>query len=213
MAVPVSFTSIFSLTRRRVIVFALAVCAPIALILSIGHIIVDLDPVERADAIYVLAGTRVTRLLEAKQLYEEGYAPRILLSPGDLDYAEKSLIRRGIPILNEGDRSREVLLLLGVPPDVVTVVGKLVDNTAQEAEAVRTIASGWRTLIVIGDRASSRRIGYAFRRVFGTRVKIIVTTNRDDPFNPSRWWETRWSFRSTFYEAPKLVAYWMGLEG
>lgn len=215
MFVPVSSTSLFSITRRRVIAFVLAVCAPVAFFLSVGRIIVDLDPVERADAIYVLAGTRVTRLVEAKRLYEEGYAPQILLSPGDLDYAEKTLVRRGIPIPNDGDRSREVLLMLGVPPNVVTVVGTLVDNTAQEVEAVKTLAetSGWRTLIVIGDRASSRRIGFSFRRVFGTRVKIIVTTNRDDPFNPNRWWETRWSFRTAFYEAPKLLAYWMGLRG
>lgn len=212
---PARFTSRFSLTRRRVMVLVLGVMAPVALFLSIGRIIVGEDPAEQADAIYVLAGTRVARLIEAKRLYDEGYAPRIVLSPGDLDYAEKTLIRRGVPIANEGDRSRDVLVLLGVPHNIVTVVGTLADNTAQEVEAVKTLAesSGWRTMIVIGDRASTRRIGYSFRRVFGPRLKIIVTANRDDPFKPNRWWETRWSFRSTFYEAPKLLAYWMGLRG
>lgn len=215
MFVPILPAVSLSLTRRRLIAFALVVSLPVAAGVSAGRLIVKLDPLERADAIYVLAGTRATRLVEAQRLYQEGYAPEILLSPGDLEYAEKLLLGQGIPIATDADRGRALLIRLGVPPDAILLVGTLVDNTAQEVDAITPLVDsrGWRTIIVIGDRPSSRRVGFAFRRVFGDRLKIIVTANRDDPYDPARWWRARWSARSTLYEVPKLLAYWLGLRG
>ena len=211
----VPLAAFFRATRWRLFVLALVASASLLAFLSLGHLITRLDPVEHADAIYVLAGSRTSRMVEAHRLYREGYAPKILLSPGDLDYEESALVLQGVPIQTEGDRQRDVLLHLGVPAGDVIILDALVDNTAQEADAIKTLveSKGWRALIVIGDRSTSRRVGYAFRRILGARTRIIVTANRSDPFDPGRWWATRWGFRSTFYEAPKLIAYWLGLRG
>jgi len=97
----------------------------------------------------------------------------------------------------------------------VTVLPGIVDNTAQEADAIKPLATAghWRKLIVITERPASRRAGYAFRRVLGPSVKVIVTSNRNEDYDPARWWRYRWSIRLTFYEAPKLLAYWCGLRG
>jgi uncharacterized SAM-binding protein YcdF (DUF218 family) len=117
---------------------------------------------------------------------------------------------------NDSELAQDLLVnQLEVPAAAVEILPRPVDNTAEEAEAIRALAerAGWTRLIVVTDRASTRRAGYAFRRVFGDRVKVMVTCNRDDPFDPGRWWAQRWSVRATFYEAPKLLAYWMGLRG
>ena len=45
------------------------------------------DPLQRADAIFVLAGTRAERPLEAVELYQEGDAASIVLSPGRTELA------------------------------------------------------------------------------------------------------------------------------
>lgn len=184
--------------------------------LSLGRLVTAVNPIERADAIYVLGGTRVNRVVEATRLYHEGYAPRIFLSPGNREFAEEALERQGVHVPTNAELGRDLLITrLGVPAPAVVVLEQLVDNTAQEADAIRPRAEseGWRRLIVVTDLPSSRRVGYAFRRVFGTRLQVIVTANRDDPFDPNRWWRARWSVRATFYEAPKLFAYWMGLRG
>ena len=188
----------------------------VLLFLSLGLISVSVDPLQHADAIYVLGGSRIGRAMEAVRLYREGYAPTILLSPGGHDAAEDELARQGIHVPNEADAEREVLVgKLGIPAPAVLILPREVDNTAQEAQAVEPLAAGlgWKKLIIITDKVSTRRAGYAFRRQFGDRLAIIVRCTRDDEYDPARWWSARWSVRLTFYEVPKLVAYWFGLRG
>src|ERR1051326_2085880 len=49
----------------------------------------------RAAASFVLAGTRAERPLEAVELYRQGYAPWIVLSPGRPEPSEIWLARQG----------------------------------------------------------------------------------------------------------------------
>jgi uncharacterized SAM-binding protein YcdF (DUF218 family) len=205
------------LTRRHLLpVLALLAAAGACLFLSLGHLVMSLDPIQRSDAIYVLGGSRVNRVVEALRLYREGAAPRIVLSGGAREYGEAELAREGIHLPNDAEVSRDLLVTkLHVPAAAVIVLPDIVDNTAQEADAIKPVAEaeGWHQLIVITERTATRRAGFAFRRVLSPRVTVIVTSNRDDPYNPNRWWSARWSVRSTFYEAPKLLAYWLGLRG
>jgi uncharacterized SAM-binding protein YcdF (DUF218 family) len=184
--------------------------------LSVGHMIVATDAVEPADAVFVLGGSWLSRTLEAVRLYEEGNARHILISRGGDDHEAAWLVRRGIRIPSEAQIQYDVLVnQLRIPASAVIVLPQIVDNTAQEAEAAhaKMAAERWTKLIVVTDRSSSRRAGYAFRRVVGSDVQVIVTSSRNDPYNPGRWWRARWSVRMTFYEAPKLIAYWLGLRG
>jgi hypothetical protein len=97
----------------------------------------------------------------------------------------------------------------------VTILPDEVDNKAQEADAAARLAAarGWTRLIVVSDCASTRRAGFAFRRALGPRVTVIARCSRYDPFSPFRWWARRATFRETFYEAPKLLAYRLGFKG
>ena len=181
---------------------------------SLGHLVANVNRLAPADAIYVLGGSRATRALEALRLYREGYAPRIILSPGGQEFAERELAREGIDLPSDADIIGDLLVSrLGLPKTDVLILPRPVDNTAQEAEALVPIAEAeeWTRVIVITDRPSTRRTGYAFRRVFGNRLEVVITCSRDDPFEPGRWWARRWSARATFYEVPKLLAYWAGL--
>jgi uncharacterized SAM-binding protein YcdF (DUF218 family) len=172
---------------------------------SLGHLIANVNRLAPADAIYVLGGSRATRALEAPRLYREGYAPRIVLSPGGQEFAERELARQGIELPSDAEIIGDLLVgRLGLPKTAVLVLPRPVDNTAHEAE-------GWTRVIVITDRPSTRRTGHAFRRVFGNRLDVVITCSRDDPFEPGRWWAGRWSVRATFHEVPKLLAYWAGL--
>ncbi len=199
----------------RIVSSASALLVGAAFLLSLGRIVTSTDPLQPADVIYVLGGSRVNRALEAARLYREGLAPRIVLSLGTTENGEKELERQGIHVASEAEISRDVLTKLGVPASAVVILSRIVDNTAQEAEAIRPLveASHWTRLIVITDRESTRRAGYAFRRALGGLATVTAACSREDDFNPNRWWATRRSIRSTFYEAPKLFAYWLGLKG
>lgn len=179
-----------------------------------GHLIVRVDPPVHADAIYVLGGSRVDRWLEAVELYKAGHAPLIILSPGGQEAGQQMLAARGIRVPSEVEIGRDVMVgQMGVPAAAVEILPGSVDNTAHEAAAIaeRARASGWRTLIIVTSRPSTRRAGYAFERALGDDVRVVVRDAPFDDFNGTWWWTDRAWFRATFYEFPKLVAYWLGL--
>ena len=186
------------------------------LVLSAGRIVTREDPLEHADAIYVLGGTWARRWLESADLFKEGYGSRVVLSPDSRDIAEEVLAGRGTPIPRPIDIERQLMIdRAHIPADAIQILPGEVDNTAQEAAAIKPLAAAnhWHSLIVITDRSTTRRGGYAMRRVLGPDVKVIMRASRYDTYTPAAWWTTRPNFRLTFYEFPKLLAYWLGLRG
>jgi len=205
---------LFIKSRRLLAVVLLFIAA--GLVLSAGRLVTREDPLEHADAIYVLGGTWSMRWLESAELMRDGYSAHIVLSPGARDVGERVLGGRGTPVPRQVDIQRQMLIeRLHISADAIQILPGEVDNTAQEADAIKPIVSAnhWRSLIVITDRATTRRGALAMRRVLGPDIKIIMRASRYDEFNPGAWWTTRSMFRTTFYEFPKLVAYWLGLRG
>src|SRR5262245_38944069 len=68
-----------------------------------GRFFSTADPLQRADAILVLAGSRVDRWLEAVDLFKEGWAPKVVLSPGPVSTLEIKLRGEGLDLPREGD--------------------------------------------------------------------------------------------------------------
>lgn len=205
-----------SISRLQRFLAITVVIAIAAALLGLGRMVTHEDPLQKADAIYVLGGNWTERWLEASDLYKEGYAPLIVISRGTIDEGERELQRRGVPFSPEGERGRNIMVShLGIPAAAVELMTADVDNTAQEAEAIRgfVTARHWQRLIVITDRATTRRAGFAMRRVLGGNVDVIMRGPRADGFTPNGWWKTRSGTRTVFYEAPKLIAYWLGLKG
>ncbi len=205
-----------SLSRLQRFFALTIVVAIVAALLGLGRMVTREDPLQNADAIYVLGGSWTERWLEASDLYKEGYAPLIVISRGTIERGEFELQRRGVPFPSPGELGRNAMVNhLGIPATAVELLTADVDNTAQEAEAIRDIAAArhWHRLIVITDRATTRRAGFAMRRVLGAGVEVIMRGPRYDGFSPNGWWKTRPGFRTVFYEAPKLLAYWVGLKG
>jgi uncharacterized SAM-binding protein YcdF (DUF218 family) len=207
---------------RRLLIRVLLTAALVALVAAAafvpfagGYLIAE-DPLEKSDAILVLAGARVERWLEAVDLYKEGWAPRIVLSRGRHDAAEQILAARGIHYPDDGDLARDAMTKLEVPPDRIVLFPTPVDNTAQEAMTLQSMAAknGWKTLIVVTSKFHTRRTGFAFRRQFaGTSSRVVIRASRYDESRAERWWQSRRDLRLVTYELQKLIAYRLGLGG
>jgi uncharacterized SAM-binding protein YcdF (DUF218 family) len=201
--------------RRALIVGAgLVVLAAVWAFLEGGRYLQHEDPLRHADAIFVLAGSRLERALEAVDLYKDGYAPAIVLSPGLEEPAEIIARAKGIRFPREADLLRDALASLGIPRDAITIGSGSVDNTASEGAMLRALTTGrgWRTVIVVTSKYHSRRSGFAMRRALAsTGVTVIVRASRYDPADPARWWRQRRDLRFLMEEWPKLIAYWLGL--
>ena len=204
------------LARTTRVLAGLLILSVLAFLPFAGRYLVAEDPLQHADAIVVLAGARVERWLEGYDLYRAAWAPRILLSNGKTEPAERRLREMGIAFPREGELARDALIRLGVPRDVVDVFGVSVDNTAQEASAGREAAraGGWHRIILVTSKYHTRRAGFAFRREFrGTGVEIVVRGSRYDPFVADRWWTDRASLRDVLSELQRLAVYRLGLGG
>lgn len=191
------------------LVVAVAAFLPFA-----GRFLVIDDPPQASDAVFVLAGARVERWLEAVDLYRERIAPRIVLSPGRMEPAEEDLRRTGVRIPNDGEIARDAMIQLGIPGEAIAILPGSLDNTAHEAAALRTFVAttGWKTVTVVTSRYHTRRTRFAFAREFrGTDLSILVRATRHDRSDPRRWWRSRSDARFVINELQKLLAYRIGL--
>lgn len=214
-----SVLGLFRLTRRLFLLLTIALLAGMAAcVVGVGRLLVDpgaREAVEPADAIVALAGANADRWLEAYELWREGHAPRIVLSPGWPDGAERELARRGVHVPNGAEVARGVLTgSLAVPPGAVEILEGPLDNTAAEAETVAQVAAarGWRRVIVVTSLAHTRRTRYAMERAFTPAgVAVQVRASRFDRFNAAQWWRRRSDIRWVLTELPKLAAYRLGV--
>jgi uncharacterized SAM-binding protein YcdF (DUF218 family) len=181
-----------------------------------GRYLVHEQPLARADAIVVLSGSRVERWMEGVELYHEGWAPLVVLSPGRIEDAEIRLRASGVRFPADADLIRDAMIQMRVPREAIAELPSPLDNTAQEAAAVheRAIAAGWRRVIVVTSKYHTRRTGFAFNRELeGTGIEVIVRGTRHDSIEPTRWWTDRHDVRWVASELPKLAAYRLGLGG
>jgi len=181
---------------------------------NVGRFFTVDDPVQKADAIFVLAGSTMDRPLEAVDLYQEGYAPRIVLTRETPEQGILISARRGVVLPFRADEARDAMIKLGVPMDAIVVPPRIHDNTAQEAQTLRALAmeQRWHRVIVIAARYQARRARMAMRRELrDTGIDIDVRGTRYDVVNPDRWWTSRSDWRWVLNEGAKLLAYELGL--
>jgi uncharacterized SAM-binding protein YcdF (DUF218 family) len=180
-----------------------------------GHFLIIDEPVQPADAIFVLAGARVERWLEAAELFREGQAPAIAISPGIREPAELRLREMGIPFPTESDLIKDAMQQMGIPADAITTLPfpTTVDNTAEEAALARVIATqhGWKSLLVVTSQYHTRRSRYAFEHELeGSGISVQVRGSRYDDAQPETWWKSRSDVRFVTSELQKLAAYRLG---
>ena len=89
--------------RAALITLGLVIVIALAAFPQLGPWLVVEDPLDKADAIVVLGGTMYERPLEAVDLYNAGYAPKIFLIREIPDWGERLLLERHIPIVRAVD--------------------------------------------------------------------------------------------------------------
>jgi uncharacterized SAM-binding protein YcdF (DUF218 family) len=197
--------------RRFFIVALLALAAAgVYAFLNVGRWLAPQQALQKADAIFVLAGTVAERPLEAADLYRSGYATRILVTRDTPEPALLVAQGRGAALPQRFELNREMLLQLGIPDEALVVPNRVHDNTASEMDTLRDISlqMGWRRVIVVSSTYHLRRVSIAARRQLrNTGIEIVLRGTRYDPAVPDRWWTRRSDIRWVVSEVPKVIAY------
>ena len=201
---------------RRILIATLLLltAAGVYAFLHVGRWLSPQDPLAKADAIFVLAGTVAERPLEAADLYQAGYASKILVTRDQPEQAVAVAGTRGVHLPERYQLNLDMLVALGVPRSALIVPERVHGNTASEAETLREVAiqQGWKKVIVVSSTYHLRRVALVCRRQLrGTGVEIVLHATRYDPSVPDRWWTRRSDIRWIVSELPKLLAYSVGL--
>jgi uncharacterized SAM-binding protein YcdF (DUF218 family) len=178
----------------------------------LGPWLVAEDPLEKADVIFVLGGTRMERPLEGADLYKAGWAPRLLLSRQLRDGGELELKARGISYPTEADMQRTILGGLGVPLEAIDILDDDQVSTSAEGRALvnRAMQSQWKRIIVVTSKMHTRRARLALRRqLTPLGITLIMRGSHYDSMDPEHWWHDRDDLRFTLFEYQKLGLYWL----
>ncbi|MGH7369355.1 MAG: YdcF family protein [Candidatus Methylomirabilaceae bacterium] len=186
------------------------------LLRTIGHYLVTEDPLKHADAIVVLAGDGgVARTLEAVRLYQDGYAPKIILTHQVLPKGYEALARLGISVPEERDIQWMVLKGMRVPRAAVLQIQERANSTDAEMSVLARFMDQQRirSIILVTSKSHSTRARKILRRASGAGITIISRPTRYDTFDPHAWWQSRRDAKEVLGEYAKLVNYWVQAAG
>jgi uncharacterized SAM-binding protein YcdF (DUF218 family) len=155
----------------------LAICLIITLLLIIisGPLLVIQDRLQDVDAIVVIGGDhKPDRVKRAVELYQQGYAPLVIISAG-------TLVLEGGLTLPEAIVMRNQALALGLPEQVI-VLEQESQSTLQNAIYTKAICQNQniRSLILVTSAYHSRRARRIFQDVMGKDISFIVQSAPPD---------------------------------
>jgi len=189
----------------------LAVSSGLAFMLGVGHWLVKEDSLQKANAIAVLSGNFPARALEAASLYRNGYAGEIWLThPGS---QSGTLTELGIHYPSEADFNYQVLRRQGIPAKAIHVLDSPIINTQDELEVIGGALHQKKnaSVIVVTNKAHTRRVHELWNKLDSTRGKLIVHGISNDDFNPSAWWTRTADTHQVIHELFGMINLWAGL--
>lgn len=200
----------------RRLLLALLVCLAVVFVGELlalretGKWLIRVDPLARADAIFVLDGMTPHRELEAVMLYREGWAPRVVLSRPRSDITDE--MRRVFDLPQPREGLVRLLLRSGVPASAIAVLDPTVDNTLQElhADFEYARAHGFRRVILVSSPYHTRRIRLIWGSRFEREIPAVVRATRYEPVDPTRWWRSRRSIQDVGHELAAIIHFYIG---
>ena len=160
-----------------------------------------------ADVIVVLSGGKDTRIPHALKLFEEGYAPEILLTD-----EKKKNIRFSHLFPTNGMIAQAMIeeLEMSVPVSTIQSQKGGATSTFDEAYDLLKLSENkrYRHLILVTDSFHTRRAYHAFQTVFeDTEIKIEMSAASNEIFNVNNWWTSDQGISAYVLESIKYPVY------
>ena len=177
-----------------------------------GHLLVAEDPLQESDIIVVLMGSIPDRILEGTDIYQEGYAPKLVMMREDMTGYEL-LSERGVEIPGRADLSKKAAVDLGVPKDDITILEGDTLSTQDEAVVLRDYLEDKEidSMILVTSKYHSARSKKIFEKALGSLdkdIEVISRPARYDTFNPEGWWKDREDAKRVVLEYLKVFNFY-----
>jgi uncharacterized SAM-binding protein YcdF (DUF218 family) len=172
-------------------------------------------PLEQADAILVLGGSRTyrERTQKAAELFKRGVAPKIYLTDDGESAGWSRTEKRNPPFV---ELARDALVANGVAPENIEILGPPATGTIYEARilAEKVKAANLRSVLIVTS-------AYHTRRALSTCQRILAENNQSPELGitspppgeqtppPARWWLSPFGWQIVAGEYVKSVVYWV----
>jgi uncharacterized SAM-binding protein YcdF (DUF218 family) len=196
-----------------VILLAFFIFLSIFILPGLGQWLVVTDELQESDMIVVLMGSMYDRILEAVDLYEEGYSDRIVLVKS-YKVAKDIIIDRGIKVYENALLNKMVAIDLGVPEEGIIVLIGNSRSTQDEAMTIREYIRNNKeieSIILVTSKYHSGRAKKIFRKamsVLDREIDIYSSPSKYDSFNVNQWWRNREDFEFVVLEYLKLANFY-----
>lgn len=143
------------------------------------------DPLKKADAIIVVSGGDTRgRTMHGVDLYQEGWAPKLIFSGAAADPNSASNAKAMLAIASSRGVKRSAIEL-----------DESARDTKENAESTRSIASEHKTIILVTSDYHQRRVSREFKKVYDADTVFINSPAKDKNwgrkswfFSPYGWW-------------------------
>lgn len=186
-----------------VIVLVLALITGFFWLRYLGSYLVRAEQPAKSDVILVLGGDWTgQRILQAAELAQRGYAPRVWVSGPMALYG-----------INEATLAVNFAVEHGYPRSLFEIKVIPAHSTRQEAEAFRREfeKNNIHRVLLVTSNFHTRRASGIFRSVLGNGYEVHVVSAPYAYFHPDDWWKRREDQKTWFMEWSKLIAGTLGL--
>ena len=166
----------------------------------LGRFLVRTDPPEAAGIAVVLSGDgNGHRLLQAIDVVEQGFAPKVLITGPEGSYGARG------PDLAMAFAQRRGLNT-GILDPFVTDISSTIEEALAVDEELRR--RGIDKAIVVTSEFHTRRSRFVYRNRTSGLVKYLVVASDDPRFDPDAWWKTRDGREICVIEYAKTLNSW-----
>lgn len=197
------------LGRRPRTIGLIAIAALVAAVIfhkeilsAIGEWLIVTDGLRPATVIHVIAGEE-HRARHAIELYKRGFGDKLFFTGTVCDHHHVHL----------GEYSKQMALQEDIPAENIVLDDSPIKSTYDEAVLLRRfldrIGAGPFFVIVVTDPHHTRRARWAYRRVMGANVTVLMAPVpfENTPYKPE-WW-TDWGTRRMVQEEYLKFAYYI----
>jgi uncharacterized SAM-binding protein YcdF (DUF218 family) len=177
----------------------------LVMVVLLPNLLVVQDEPSFTDAILVIGGDhKPARVQQAVELYQQGYAPLVIISAG-------TLVQEGSEWMAEAEVMRRQALQLGLPEEVLIIEDhslSIIQNARYSGEVCEEY--GIKSIVLVTSAYHSRRARHIFRQELGEKVSVHVQP-APRGHHPLLWWLYPDQAYTVLYEYKNLAEYWLGL--
>ena len=177
--------------------FSIIVVLAAIFIIGVGFFLSPQDELELSDAIVVISGGETKqRVAEGVHLYNEGWAPILIMSGAARDEGVANAVSM-----------KQLAIAQGVSADKILIEQEAID-TFENAIKVKEIAEQYKfnKIILVTSPYHQRRADIVFTKIFsGLPLTIINHSAVDSAWRKNGWWLNGWARQLTFSELQKII--------